>query len=174
MREITYLGMKNTDRKREFKEKTFDCRCQSEFLTQMDGVHHANCGPILFLAATNLPSSLDPALLRRFHRTFDIGMPTRQERVRMAVSDLKNLNAGRHAGLLGDLSHGFSGSDVSRAAEEARRAVFKRRVVRKMQGKRDDDGQITEQELREAFGLIKPSVDFRRRETKKDQNQDYE
>ncbi len=35
---------------------------------QTDGVD----GPILFLAATNSPSSIDPAVLRRFQRTFHV------------------------------------------------------------------------------------------------------
>ena len=54
----------------------FPYRCKSEFLTQMDGLlSHSNDWPILFIASTNLPWSLDSAILRRFQRTFTLTFP---------------------------------------------------------------------------------------------------
>ncbi len=56
-------------------------RCKSEFLVQLDGVASSSYSgqddesgeDVLFLAATNAPSSLDAAVLRRFHRVFQVG-----------------------------------------------------------------------------------------------------
>ncbi len=48
-------------------------RCKSEFLVQLDGAASNSSEDVLFLAATNAPSSLDAAVLRRFHRVFQVG-----------------------------------------------------------------------------------------------------
>ncbi len=49
-------------------------RCKAEFLVQLDGLV-AHSEQVLFLASTNLPWTLDPALLRRFQQILNIDLP---------------------------------------------------------------------------------------------------
>lgn len=48
---------------------------------QLDGLESEEEGSILFLASTNLPWSLDPAILRRFNKRILVDLP---EEVRLA------------------------------------------------------------------------------------------
>ena len=43
-------------------------RAKAEFLIHLDGLRNNVEAPVLFLASTNLPWTLDPAIIRRFQR----------------------------------------------------------------------------------------------------------
>jgi len=49
-------------------------------LTEMDGFKKVDDKPVLVMAATNLGKAIDPALARRFDRTFCVDLPDREAR----------------------------------------------------------------------------------------------
>lgn len=67
-------------------------RSKAEFLVQLDGLQRQKqdvCrGQVLFLASTNLPWCLDPALLRRFQRIINVDLPNRDERLQILQKTL--------------------------------------------------------------------------------------
>jgi cell division protease FtsH len=52
----------------------------NQLLVDMDGFSKASARPVIVLAATNRPETLDPALVRRFSRVIEVELPTRTER----------------------------------------------------------------------------------------------
>lgn len=75
----------------------------------------------MVLAATNRPSALDEAILRRFTHTFEIGKPNLNERVSILETILQgerveqNINYKRIATLCEE----FSGSDILELCKQA-------------------------------------------------------
>lgn len=90
-------------------------RIKTEILVQMQGVT-ADDGNVLVLAATNTPYSLDHAVRRRFDRRIYIPLPDAAARARVFkvhVGDTPhNLNE-RDFKQLGELTEGYSGSDIA-------------------------------------------------------------
>jgi vacuolar protein-sorting-associated protein 4 len=96
-------------------------RIKTEMLVQMDGVGKDSKG-VLVLGATNIPWQLDAAIRRRFQRRVHISLPDQQARTKMfeisvgttpcelTPADYRNL---------GELSEGYSGSDISIAVQDA-------------------------------------------------------
>lgn len=96
-------------------------RIKTEMLVQMDGVGKDSKG-VLVLGATNIPWQLDAAIRRRFQRRVHIALPDLPARTKMfelAVGstpcDLKPADFRK----LGELSEGYSGSDISIAVQDA-------------------------------------------------------
>lgn len=96
-------------------------RIKTELLIQMDGVGKDSQG-ILILGATNIPWNLDSAIRRRFQRRVHISLPDKPARARMfelAVGDTKcELTPGDYK-QLGELTEGYSGSDIAIAVQDA-------------------------------------------------------
>ena len=96
-------------------------RIKTEFLVQMQGVGHSHDG-ILVLGATNTPWSLDPAMRRRFEKRIYIALPDAEARARMFnihLGDMSNTLKDTDFDSLGELSEGYSGSDISVVVREA-------------------------------------------------------
>lgn len=96
-------------------------RIKTELLVQMDGVGRDSKG-VLILGATNIPWQLDAAIRRRFQRRVHIGLPDLPGRKRMfqlsvgtTPCDLK----GNDYETLGQMSEGYSGSDIHDAVQNA-------------------------------------------------------
>lgn len=96
-------------------------RIKTELLVQMDGVGRDSKG-VLILGATNIPWQLDAAIRRRFQRRVHISLPDLPARMKMfelAVGttpcDLKS----EDYKTLGQLSEGYSGSDITIAVQDA-------------------------------------------------------
>jgi len=90
-------------------------------LVQMDGVGHDTTG-VLVLGATNIPWQLDSAIRRRFQRRVHIAIPDLTGRTKMfelavgkTPSDLKPSDFKT----LGQMSEGFTGSDISIVVQDA-------------------------------------------------------
>ena len=68
----------------------------------------------MFLAATNLPSELDEAILRRFSQAFEIGMPNSKERAEILKVILKGERVEENIDFdyLASLCEGCTGSDL--------------------------------------------------------------
>ncbi|KAL6720986.1 Vacuolar protein sorting-associated protein 4 [Lecanora helva] len=96
-------------------------RIKTELLVQMDGVGRDSKG-VLILGATNIPWQLDAAIRRRFQRRVHISLPDLPGRMKMfemsvgtTPCDLKPADFRT----LGQLSEGYSGSDISIAVQDA-------------------------------------------------------
>ena len=78
----------------------------------------------------------------------------------MALVHLKGLgpSVGTLARLAGELSEGFSGSDMKRAMDEAKTVMFRRRVAAMRTNNRGNktEREITGEDVKEAFRVIKP------------------
>jgi len=96
-------------------------RIKTELLVQMDGVGRDSKG-VLILGATNIPWQLDAAIRRRFQRRVHISLPDLPGRMRMfemsvgsTPCDLKPADFKT----LGQMSEGYSGSDIAIAVQDA-------------------------------------------------------
>lgn len=96
-------------------------RIKTEFLVQMNGVGNDTDG-ILVLAATNIPWALDAAIRRRFEKRIYIPLPEPPARAKMFQIHLgktpHKLTA-ENLKQLGDMTEGYSGSDVSIIVRDA-------------------------------------------------------
>ncbi|CAG8669184.1 7070_t:CDS:2, partial [Acaulospora colombiana] len=96
-------------------------RIKTEFLVQMNGVGNDSSG-VLVLGATNIPWQLDSAIRRRFEKRIYIPLPDPAARARIF-----ELNVGstpceltrEDYKLLGDMTDGYSGSDISVLVRDA-------------------------------------------------------
>ena len=96
-------------------------RIKTELLVQMEGVGRDSTG-VLILGATNIPWQLDAAIRRRFQRRVHISLPDLPARMKMfeiAVGttpcELKQADFRN----LGEMSDGYSGSDITIAVQDA-------------------------------------------------------
>ncbi|KAF8935503.1 Vacuolar protein sorting-associated protein 4 [Podila verticillata] len=96
-------------------------RVKTEFLVQMNGVGNDMDG-VLVLGATNIPWQLDSAIRRRFEKRIYIPLPDPHARARMF-----ELNVGKTPCAmtsqdyqhLGQITEGYSGSDIAIAVRDA-------------------------------------------------------
>lgn len=114
-------------------------RIKTEMLVQMDGVGNDSTG-VLVLGATNIPWQLDSAIRRRYvgpsmtaFRTFLMQCHRFQRRIHIAIPDLRGrikmfeLAVGKTPcelknedfKYLGQISEGFTGSDISIVVQDA-------------------------------------------------------
>ena len=96
-------------------------RMLTEFLVQMQGVGNNNDG-VLVLGATNLPWELDNAIRRRFQKRIYIALPDSVARAgifKIRGGKTKNNLTDADYNQLGELSEGYSGSDIAIVVNEA-------------------------------------------------------
>lgn len=96
-------------------------RIKTELLVQMDGVGKDSKG-VLILGATNIPWQLDAAIRRRFQRRVHISLPDLPARMKMfelAVGSTPCELTQTDYRKLGEMSEGYSGSDISIAVQDA-------------------------------------------------------
>eukprot|EP00004_Rigifila_ramosa_P000519 TRINITY_DN1053_c0_g1_i1.p1 TRINITY_DN1053_c0_g1~~TRINITY_DN1053_c0_g1_i1.p1 ORF type:complete len:438 (+),score=125.84 TRINITY_DN1053_c0_g1_i1:77-1315(+) len=96
-------------------------RIKTEFLVQMNGVGISDEG-VLVLGATNIPWALDPAIRRRFEKRIYIPLPEAPSRARMFeihIGNTPHTLTKEDFRELGNLTNGYSGSDISIVVREA-------------------------------------------------------
>ena len=96
-------------------------RLKTEFLIQMQGVGKDDRG-ILVLGATNIPWGLDPAVRRRFQKKIYISLPEAKARklmVKLNLGDTYNDLTDEQFEILGQLTEGYSGSDIYNLTQDA-------------------------------------------------------
>ena len=76
---------------------------------------------MMVLAATNRPSELDEAILRRLPQAFEIGIPDRRERVEILKVILKGENVADNIDYdhIARLCDGYTGSDILELCKKA-------------------------------------------------------
>jgi ATPase family AAA domain-containing protein 1 len=118
------------------------------FMTRWDGLMTEEDSRIIVLGATNLPNSLDPAVLRRLPKRYPIGLPNAAQRRKILDIFLKK------AALAPDFSmdrliaatDGFSGSDIKEVCRNA--AMIPLREYLKIHGQ-----ELEQRQLKSGFEL---------------------
>lgn len=114
--------------KREEVHGEVEKRVVSQLLALMDGLEPR--GQIVVIGATNRPNALDPALRRggRFDREIEIGIPNREGRFEILQIHTRGMPLTENVGLqkLADLTHGFTGADISELCKEAAMKALRR------------------------------------------------
>ncbi|XP_055842039.1 katanin p60 ATPase-containing subunit A-like 2 [Episyrphus balteatus] len=127
-------------------------RFKNEFLQLLDGLEDNNTS-IFVLASTNIPWDIDPAFLRRFEKKILINLPSNDARYSMIEYYLQNSKTYTVDVMkeLTKLSEGFTGDQIRLACKEAAM-----NQIRNISTQNPQTKQITIEDLRQAFKIIKP------------------
>ncbi|KAK8465311.1 hypothetical protein PHAVU_009G048700 [Phaseolus vulgaris] len=111
---------------------------KTEFMALWDGFTTDQNARVMVLAATNRPSELDEAILRRLPQAFEIGIPDQRERTEILKVILKgervedNIDFGHIAGLC----EGYTGSDLFDLCKKAAYFPIRELLDEEKKGKR--------------------------------------
>jgi SpoVK/Ycf46/Vps4 family AAA+-type ATPase len=91
------------------------------FMTRWDGLTTEENTRIVVLGATNLPNSLDPAVLRRLPKRYAVNLPSAGQRRKIFEILLKKASLAPNFSLdrLIAATEGFSGSDIKEMCRNA-------------------------------------------------------
>ena len=135
-------------------------RCKAELLVQLDGLETEKEGNILFLASTNLPWTIDQAIMRRFSKKILVDLPDEEERLTIIMTCfLTSVTSPPPIERLRDIARdtgGYSGSDLTLMCREATLAALR-------EAQEDTRLEITVEMLRAAKNLVKPSAGDQRK-----------
>lgn len=97
-------------------------RIKTEFLTQLQGVNNDNTG-VLFMAATNMPWVIDPAMRRRFDKRIFVDLPrdinSRKHMIKVNLKNELNTLSDLELDKIARQLKGYSPSDISNVVKEA-------------------------------------------------------
>ncbi len=114
--------------KREEVTGEVERRVVAQLLSLMDGI--GSRGNIIVIGATNRPNAIDPALRRpgRFDREIEIGVPDKQGRHEIIQIHTRNMPLDEDIDLkrLSDMTHGYTGADLSSLCREAAMKALRR------------------------------------------------
>ncbi len=114
--------------KREAVVGEVEKRVVSQLLTLMDGLKSR--GQVIVIAATNRPDYIDPALRRpgRFDREIEIPVPDKEARYEILQIHTRGMPLDKDVDLkeIANLTHGFTGADLSALTKEAALKVLRR------------------------------------------------
>ena len=121
--------------KRESAQREMEKRIVAQMLTCMDDMALEKTGgkPVIIIAATNRPDSLDPALRRagRFNKEINLGVPNEQarEKILRALTQRLNLPESFDYRSLAKLTPGFVGADLNDVVSVAGTEAMKRMMA---------------------------------------------
>jgi transitional endoplasmic reticulum ATPase len=114
--------------KREEVTGEVERRVVAQLLALMDGL--SSRGNVIVIGATNRPSALDPALRRpgRFDREIEIGVPDKQGRHEVLQIHTRGMPLAEGVDLkkLSDMTHGYTGADLSALGRETAMKALRR------------------------------------------------
>jgi len=118
------------------------------FMTRWDGLTTEDDSRIIVLGATNLPNSLDPAVLRRLPKRYPIGLPNAVQRRKIFDIFLRKATLAPDFSIdrLVDATNGFSGSDIKEMCRNA--AMIPLREYLKIHGQ-----ELERRQLKSGFEL---------------------
>ena len=118
------------------------------FMTRWDGLTTEDDSRIIVLGATNLPNSLDPAVLRRLPKRYPIGLPNAAQRRKIFDIFLRKATLAPDFSIdrLVAATEGFSGSDIKEMCRNA--AMIPLREYLKVHGK-----ELEQRQFKSAFEL---------------------
>jgi ribosome biogenesis ATPase len=121
--------------KRESAQREMEKRIVAQMLTCMDDMALEKTGgrPVIIIAATNRPDSLDPALRRagRFNKEINLGVPNEsaREKILRALTQRLALPDDFDYGALAKLTPGFVGADLNDVVSVAGTEAMKRMMA---------------------------------------------
>ncbi|KAI8606805.1 P-loop containing nucleoside triphosphate hydrolase protein, partial [Chytriomyces sp. MP71] len=94
---------------------------KAEFMSQWDGLGTSKSSRVLLLGATNRPTDIDKAILRRMPKRIEIGLPNDEQRERILRLLLKTVSLSPHFSFpaLVARTQGLSGSDLKELCRSA-------------------------------------------------------
>ncbi|XP_071693322.1 uncharacterized protein [Rutidosis leptorrhynchoides] len=94
---------------------------KTEFMSLWDGFTTDQNARVMVLAATNRPSDLDEAILRRLPKAFEIGKPGQSDRAKILKVTLKGERKDTNIDFdyIASLCGGFTGSDIFELCKQA-------------------------------------------------------
>lgn len=152
--------------KRDKQQGESGKRIVSQLLTLMDGMQ-PNV-PMIVLAATNRPSTLDPALRRfgRFDREVDMSAPDTAGRLEVLKIHMSGMKLDKSVDLaqLAEDTQGFCGADIAQLATDSAMECVRETTLRSVDMEADDvpaavlSGMaVTPTHIERALGRIQPS-----------------
>lgn len=127
-------------RERSSSEHEAHKNLKAEFMQLWDGLTTDEAANIVVLGATNRPYDVDPAILRRMPRSFEVGLPNVYERMAIlkAVLHKAPLESDFSYRQVATVTDGYSGSDLK---ELCRAAMMQpaREAMRRMRNDTADD-----------------------------------
>lgn len=140
--------------RRRSTQSSVMARVVPQFLAELEGFKSGN--PILFIAATNEPWMIDPAMLRpgRFDEKIYVGLPDGQARATIFRLQLKNrlIDDSINYDELSQRTEGYSGADIRAVCEHAAQSVFLEAV------NTGNERPINMDDLLKALQHVHPSV----------------
>ncbi len=131
-------------------------RLKTEFLLEFDGVHSQSDDKVLVMGATNRPSELDDAVLRRFPKRIYIPMPNaacRSMLLRKLLQKQNNPLSDPEIQHLAQATEGYSGSDLTNLAKDAALAPIRDLSTEEI--KQMDPGQLRSIRLQDFLDSMK-------------------
>lgn len=120
---VIFIDELDTFLKNSNSETAYMDSIKAEFLTLWDGISTASKSRVLVLGATNKPQHIDPAILRRMPRAFEVPLP--DELGRLSILELlfkdEHVDGTIKAALprLAAATFGYSGSDLKELCRAA-------------------------------------------------------
>ncbi|MEM4131166.1 MAG: AAA family ATPase, partial [Metallosphaera sp.] len=145
-------------------------RLLSLMLSEIDGLHSDE--GVIIVGSTNVPQTLDKALLRagRFDKLIFIGPPSKQARVEILKVHCGGKPLAQDVDLnkIAEMTERYSGADLANICQEAARKV----AVEALESKKDR--KITMQDFTEIIQRYKPSITLQMLEEFEKFRLDYE
>ncbi len=105
-------------------------RVVSEFLAQLDGFNEESDNVTMLLAATNVPSKIDEAIMRpgRFDRLIYIPLPEKEARIAIIKKMIDSIpfEDSLEFDTIGEVTEGFSGADIKGLVETTKTYAIER------------------------------------------------
>ncbi|KAF3325022.1 ATPase family AAA domain-containing protein 1-like protein [Carex littledalei] len=131
---------------------------KTEFMSLWDGFTTDKNARVMVLAATNRPSELDEAILRRFTQLFEIGKPNQSERVKILKVILKGEKVDESIDYehIAALCEGLTGSDLLELCKQAAYFPIRDLLDNEKSGKPDSSPRaLTQADLEKALSVRK-------------------
>ncbi|CAI0544674.1 unnamed protein product [Linum tenue] len=131
---------------------------KTEFMALWDGFTTDQNARVMVLAATNRPSELDEAILRRLPQAFEIGMPDRRERADILKVILKGECVERNIDFnyIASLCDGYTGSDLFELCKKAAYLPIKDLLDQEKKGKKHQEPRpMTQTDLEKVLATSK-------------------
>lgn len=120
---------------------------KTEFMALWDGFATDQNARVMVLAATNRPSELDEAILRRLPQAFEIGVPNRRERAEILKVILKDEKAEENIDYehVASLCEGYTGSDIMDLCKKAAYFPIRELLDEEKKGNRSNESRAVSQ-----------------------------
>ncbi|KAK2444521.1 P-loop containing nucleoside triphosphate hydrolase superfamily protein [Trifolium repens] len=134
---------------------------KTEFMALWDGFTTDQNARVMVLAATNRPSELDEAILRRFPQAFEIGMPNQKERAEILKIILKDERVEDNIdfGSIARSCKGYTGSDLFDLCKKAAYFPIRELLDYEKKGKQSPEPRpLTQLDLEKALSTSRKTT----------------